>query len=89
MTARLKQVLALNQDFADAFARGETWAVTHAECIKGLDGQASRTFPERTIKEDGHPHNWCGSCPHQGGCVCCDLPTATGATYEALKRANC
>lgn len=85
MTDRLDRVLAMNPEFAEALARGEAWAVLHAECVRGVDGQASRTFPERTQHEDGKPRNWCGSCPHAEGCVTCDLPEATGAAHQMLK----
>lgn len=85
MTARLNQVMRMNPDFAAALARGEPWAVQHAECVRGIDGQASRQFPERTAREDGKPRNWCGSCIHPEGCVSCDLPEATGGTHVALK----
>ena len=89
MTARLDQVLVTNPSFAEALATGEPWAIAHAESIRAIDGQASRTFPNRSREEDGKPHNWCGSCPHAEGCVCCDLPEATGETYQTLKRAKC
>lgn len=80
MTAHLDAVLAVNEDFAKAYVALEPWALQHAQEILGLDGQASRVFPERTAQEDGKPHNWCGTCIH-GGCVCCDLP----GNHEAWK----
>jgi hypothetical protein len=89
MNKRLNQVMAMNPDFAEALADGKPWAVDRAESIRGIDGRASRTFPDRSRREDGKPRNWCGSCPHIEGCVCCDLPEATGETYQALKRFQC
>lgn len=82
MTARLDAVLAANEDFASALHAGESWAIQHAELVRGVDGKASRQFPERTAREDGKPHNFCGTCIHQiegdekgvCGCVSCDLP---------------
>ena len=74
MTPRLQTLLAMNKEFADAYHRGEKWAVDHAECVLGLDGQASRRHPERTLREDGETRrNWCGQCPSRQGCVMCDL----------------
>lgn len=82
MTQRLNAVLAANPDFAKAFYKGEKWALQQAEEIRGIDGQASRRFPERARKEDGHTRrNWCGTCVFEGGCVCCDLP----GNHEATK----
>jgi hypothetical protein len=75
MTARLDQMLAMNADFKEAYIKGERWALQHAEAIRGIDGQASRRFPERAFKEDGHTRrNWCGTCAHKEGCISCDLP---------------
>lgn len=85
MTDRLRQTMAMNPEFEAALARGDKWAVNYADCSRGLDGQASRRHPERRMKEDGKPQNFCGSCPHEEGCITCDLNEATGETYEALK----
>jgi hypothetical protein len=75
MTKRLEQVLAMEPDFAEALRKGEKWAIQQAEMIRGIDGKANRRFPERARKEDGHTgRNWCGTCPHEGGCIMCDLP---------------
>jgi hypothetical protein len=63
----------MNKEFAEAYAKGEKWAVQHADMVRGVDGQANRRHPERAPKEDGRPRNWCGSCVHPEGCVCCDL----------------
>ncbi len=73
MSDRLNQMFLLNSDFADAHRRGEKWALQQADEILGLDGQGSRQHPERTRKQDGMPHNWCGSCQHAEGCITCDL----------------
>jgi hypothetical protein len=70
---RLAMLRAMNPKFADAEARGEKWAVQHGEMVRGIDGQASRQYPERTPREDGKPRNWCGDCLHPEGCVTCDL----------------
>ncbi len=72
-TDRLRQLRAMNPEFAAAEARGERWALNQAESVRGIDGQASRRYPERSHREDGKPRNWCGSCPFEGGCVMCDL----------------
>ena len=72
MTSRLGIALAQNEEFAEAYGRLESWALQRADEIKALDGQGSRQFPERTAREDGKPHNWCGACVP--GCICCDLP---------------
>lgn len=79
-TERLKTLRAMNPDFAEAESRGETWAIQHAEMVRGIDGMAARRYPERSRKEDGMPHNHCGSCPHPEGCVTCDLPNNPGFT---------
>ena len=91
MTDRLNQTMATDPEFAQALARGEPWALDCAECSRGLDGKASRRYPERSVMErqKSGPRNWCGSCPHKEGCFSCDLGLATGATYQALKRLNC
>ena len=74
MSQRLDRVFQLEPEFAEAYARGERWAVQHAEGIRALDGLSSRKFPERGRDEDGTPKNHCGSCPHKDGCMVCDLP---------------
>lgn len=63
----------LNPEFAQAEMRGDRWAMRHADTVRGIDGKASRIHPERAMKEDGRPRNWCGSCVHPEGCVTCDL----------------
>lgn len=74
MTTRLETLLATNEDFAKAYREGETWARKHADVVLGIDGQASRRHPERSLTEDGHTRrNWCGQCPSKEGCVMCDL----------------
>lgn len=73
-TDRLKLLRAMNPDFAAAEARGDSWATQRADMVLGIDGQGSRRYPERARKEDGRPHNFCGSCPHPEGCITCDLP---------------
>ncbi len=74
MSNRLDLVMQLNPEFAEALAKGERWAVRHAEAIKGIDGLSSRQFPERDFEDDGTKKNWCGSCPFAEGCMVCDLP---------------
>lgn len=72
-TDRLRALRAMNPEFANAEARGERWATLRAEEVRGIDGKASRRHPERSRKEDGQPHNFCGTCLHPEGCVTCDL----------------
>jgi hypothetical protein len=72
-TDRLRKLREMNPEFAEAEARGERWAVQHADMVRGIDGEASRRHPERAPKEDGQPHNFCGVCPHPEGCMMCDL----------------
>jgi len=72
--SRLEMLRALNPEFAKAEVRGETWAIRQAECVRGLDGKASRRFPERAFNENNGPRNHCGSCPYEDGCMTCDLP---------------
>ena len=72
-TDRLRALRAMNPEFAAAEARGEKWALQQAESVRGIDGQASRRYPERAHKEDGKPHNFCGACRHPEGCITCDL----------------
>ena len=72
-TERLRMLRSMNPEFAKAEARGEKWALQQSEIVRGIDGQASRRHPERAPQEDGRPRNWCGSCPHEEGCVMCDL----------------
>ena len=87
-TGRLKQLREMNPEFAAAEGRGEKWALDQAEMVRSIDGCASRRHPERTRKEDGRPHNFCGVCPHPEGCVTCDLDDnpefrrAVGAAYR-------
>ena len=72
--SRLDLLIALNPEYAEALRRGDSWAVKHAEVVKGLDGNANRRHPERTLKEDGETRrNWCGHCSAKKGCVMCDL----------------
>lgn len=73
MSSRLNTVMQLNPEFAEALARGESWALKYADAVKGIDGEASRRHPERAFEEDGKRRNWCGSCSHKKGCVVCDL----------------
>ena len=72
MSQRLDLVMQLNPEFAKAYAKGEQWAIRHAEAVRGIDGLASRRFPERDFQKG--PRNWCGSCPFRDGCMVCDLP---------------
>ena len=87
-TERLRLLRAMNPDFAKAEARGEQWAIQQADMVRGIDGQASRRYPERVLKEDGQPHKFCGSCPHPEGCITCDLDNSpeftkwAGAAYR-------
>jgi hypothetical protein len=72
--SRLDQLAAMNPEFAEALARGEKWALKHADAVNGLDGKATRRHPERAFKEDGVTRkNWCGSCASKLGCMVCDL----------------
>lgn len=86
MTARLEAVMKMNPAFAEALARGEPWALKHAESVRGIDGQAGRRHPERAHQEDGHTRrNWCGGCSDPEGCVMCDLDEPTGKFYADMK----
>ena len=81
MTARLQMLMGMNPTYARALENGESWAVQHAEQVRGLDGEASRRHPERAHKQDGITRqNWCGTCPFKGGCVMCDLDGNHAAT---------
>lgn len=68
----INALMALNPEYANAIARGEPWALKHAERVRSLNAGE----PEGMRREfDGKPKKWCGSsCPHQEGCVVCTLP---------------
>lgn len=70
---RLAMLLALNEEFADAYRRGEKWALDRVQAVAELDNP-TRRFPERDQYTDGLKRNWCGSCPFRDGCMECDLP---------------
>jgi hypothetical protein len=68
-TALLKE---LNPEYAQALARGEPWALKHAQQCDSLN---SGEPPEMRRKFDGKPRKWCGSaCGSPEGCVVCTLP---------------
>lgn len=82
MSERLQRMFEMNPGFTDAYAKGESWALKHADSLRGLDGESFRRHPERAHQEDGiTPRNWCGTCPNKKGCVTCDLD----GDYEAMK----
>lgn len=86
MNARLDLTMKMDPAFKEAYDRGEKWALDYADCSRGIDGEASRKHPERTLKEDGFTrHNWCGACSDPDGCVSCDLDQPTGKLYEQVK----
>lgn len=65
-------LLALNEDYAAALMRGESWAVRHAATCESIN----RGEPEEYRRPfDGKPRKWCGeACPFAEGCVMCTLP---------------
>lgn len=86
MSARLQAMFAMNPEFKDAYAKGESWALKQAESILGIDGQSSRRHPERAHQEDGLTRrNWCGACSDPEGCVTCDLDEPSGEVYLRMK----
>ena len=64
-------LLALNPEYAEALARGESWALKYQERCNSLN----RGEPEGMRREfDGRKRKWCGgSCPFKDGCVVCTL----------------
>ena len=80
-------LLRLNPKYAEAIARGESWAIKHA---MGADS-INRGEPESMRREfDGKPRKWCGSsCGHTEGCVMCTLsenPEIARSHRKHLKR---
>ena len=67
----IPMLLAMNQPLAEAYRRGEQWAVDHISRCQQLNDGNKYAF-ER--KFDGKPRKWCGaSCPFEEGCICCNL----------------
>ena len=65
-------LLALNPEYAEALARGEPWALKHAERVESINTGEPEGMRR---KFDGKKRKWCGnSCPHKSGCVVCTLP---------------
>lgn len=73
---------ALNPEYAEAIARGEPWALKHAERVRSLNAGE----PEGMRRNfDGKKRKWCGgSCPFKDGCVVCTLKDD-----PKVARANC
>ncbi len=67
-----EMLLALNPEYAKALARGEHWALKHAERCRSLNAGE----PECLRREfDGKRRRWCGAaCSSKKGCVVCILP---------------
>ena len=65
-------LLAANPEYAQALARGEPWALKHAQRCESLN----RGEPEGFRRPfDGTKQKWCGgACPFRKGCVTCALP---------------
>lgn len=62
----------LNPEYAQALARGEPWALKHAEQCRSLNAGEPE---EMRRKFDGKPRKWCGeACSSPNGCVVCTLP---------------
>ena len=67
-----EMLLALNPEYAEALARGESWALKHAERSRSLNAGESEGFRREF---DGKPRKWCGAaCPNEEGCITCTLP---------------
>ncbi|HVX90182.1 MAG TPA: hypothetical protein VHC20_00895 [Candidatus Paceibacterota bacterium] len=64
-------VAAANPDFAIALAKGEPWAMKHAERLRSL----AAGEPESHRREfTGERKKWCGAaCSSRKGCVTCIL----------------
>jgi len=64
-------LLAANPEYAEALARGESWALKHAGQVDSFNSGEPEGMRR---KFDGKPRKWCGgSCPHKNGCVTCTL----------------
>lgn len=64
---------ALNPEYEEAVARGEPWAIKHAQLCESINNGEPEGFRR---KFDGKHHPWCGtSCPDfPEGCITCALP---------------
>ncbi|MGH7141571.1 MAG: hypothetical protein ACREGH_02990 [Minisyncoccia bacterium] len=68
----MQGLLAANPEYAQALARGEPWALKHAQRCESLNSGEPEEF-RRPI--DGKPRKWCGgACPYKEGCITCALP---------------
>lgn len=65
-------LLALNPEYAEALAKGEPWALKHAEMCRSLNAGE----PEGMRRQfTGEYKRWCGAaCPNEEGCITCTLP---------------
>ena len=63
---------ALNPEYAQAVARGDRWALQHAERVRSINAGE----PEGSRRQfDGKPRRWCGAaCTAENGCITCTLP---------------
>lgn len=67
-----EMLMRLNPEYARALARGEKWALDHAERCRSLNAGEPE---EMRRKFDGKPRKWCGeACDSPDGCVVCTLP---------------
>ena len=65
-------LIALNPEYVEAVAKGDPWALKHAERCRSLNAGE----PEGMRRNfDGKPRKWCGAaCSSPEGCVVCTLP---------------
>lgn len=77
------RLMALNPAYAEAIAKGEPWALKHAERVRSLNAGE----PEGMRRDfDGKPKKWCGSsCPHEEGCIVCTLSENPDVAREHRK----
>lgn len=65
-------LMAANPEYAEALARGEPWALKHAQRMQSLSSGEPEGFRRNF---DGTQRKWCGAaCPFEGGCITCTLP---------------
>jgi len=64
-------LMAANPEYAQALARGEPWALKHAERCRSLNAGESEGMRREFT---GEYRRWCGgSCPYEKGCITCTL----------------
>lgn len=77
-------LLALNPAYAEALAKGESWALEHAARCQAINDGQPEGFRR---KFDGTYRRWCGgACPFEQGCVTCALPEDEVMARENKKR---